>query len=175
MIIWEFFYSDTLWALMGAIKKWLGHTKRVPTTTSTGLISVIDKWNQEKFYFREKLTQKKIQSEKNPKKSEIFEEKYLFWKNVRILSLKNASFSCIVFACFLLHFGGQFIIKGNSQSASANLFNKLVIPFSCKKGCTWNKVSFSNWCCALIGLGGDPISINLKTFLRGIIFIQFVC
>ena len=75
MIIREFFYSDTLWALMGAIKKWLGHTKRVPTTTSTGLISVIDKWNQEKFYFREKLTQKKIQSEKNPKKFEIFEEK----------------------------------------------------------------------------------------------------
>ena len=75
MIIREFFYSDTLWALMGAIKKWLGHTKRVPTTTSTGLISVIDKWNQEKFYFREKLTQKKIQSEKKIRKNPKFLKK----------------------------------------------------------------------------------------------------
>jgi len=61
---------------MGAIKKWLGHTKRVPTTTSTGLISVIDKWNQEKFYFREKLTRKKKLNPRriNPK-IVIFEEK----------------------------------------------------------------------------------------------------
>ena len=133
MIIREFFYSDTLWALMGAIKKWLGHTKRVPTTTSTGLISVIDKWNQEKFYFREK-------KEELIRKIVIFEEKLklIILENVRILSLKNASFSCIVFARFLLHLGGQFIIKGNSQSASANLFNEFVIPFSCSKGCTRN-------------------------------------
>ena len=93
MIIREFFYSDTLWALMGAIKKWLGHTKRVPTTTSTGLISVIDKWNQEKFYFREKLTKKKIQSEKKSEKIRNF------WRKITILE-KCANFiikKCIIF------------------------------------------------------------------------------
>ena len=128
------FYSDTLWALMGAIKKWLGHTKRVPTTTSTGLISVIDKWNQEKFYFREKL------EKNNPRRSENSD----FWRKIVILEkcanfiIKNASISCIFFACVLLYFGGQFIIEDNSQSASASLFNKLVIPFPCQKGCTRN-------------------------------------
>ena len=133
------FYSDTLWALMGAIKKWLGHTKRVPTTTSTGLISVIDKWNQEKFYFREKLTRKKkIKPPKNQSENSNFWRKIVILEKCANFIIKNASISCIFFACVLLYFGGQFIIEDNSQSASASLFNKLVIHFPCQKGCTRN-------------------------------------
>ena len=116
MIIWEFFYSDTLWALMGAIKKWLGHTKRVPTTTSTGLISVIDKWNQEKFYFREKLTQKKIQSEKKSEKIRNF------WRKITILE-KCANFIIKKMHHFLASFLLVFyctLVASLSSRATAN-------------------------------------------------------
>ena len=102
------FYSDTLWALMGAIKKWLGHTKRVPTTTSTGLISVIDKWNQEKFYFRENIFGK-IAPENH------FWRKIHLSKYVRnVLSLKMHQF----LASFLLVFYCTLVASLSSRSTN---------------------------------------------------------
>ena len=111
------FYSDTLWALMGAIKKWLGHTKRVPTTTSTGLISVIDKWNQEKFYFREKLFRKYRYSPKIDPKNSV-----LFWRKIVILE-KCANFMIKIMHHFLASFLLVFyctLVASLSSRATAN-------------------------------------------------------